>query len=159
MLLRWKKENLNVIPLIATSEETQKISLKRNYVTLLTGINEIRDSEYSVIRPHIKRDIELKNLEILHEKTQSMPGKKQKNANSLKDIPYKRAIELVKETFSPETLNLWLAIETRESVLKAVNLRMDELELKREVPAPETVEDYTDSDLEMDDDEKDEKKD
>jgi hypothetical protein len=153
MLLNWKKDNINVIPL---ESKDPSVVLKRSYVTLLPGVNEIRDDEYKVALPHIKSHIDNGSLEELKEKTQTCPGKPQRNATSLVDVPIKRAIALIKETNNPETFNYWLAIENRAEVRRHISDRMKELEIEEnpmeDVDLPESSK-KTDKDDEEEHDE------
>jgi hypothetical protein len=134
MLLNWKKDNLKVVPLIPITDEAKKVQLKRSVLTLLPGINEVGDDEFLVAKPHLAANIKQGTLVVLQEKTATAPGRPQKPANSIVDLPVKKAVALIKETHSQETLNLWLALETRDEVRKRISARLKELDLE-EVPA------------------------
>lgn len=132
MLLKWNKDNLKVVSLVATTAEAKKVSLRRTQVQLLPGINEVSDDEYLVMKPHLKRNLENGSLVEIQEKTQTCPGKPQRDALSIVDLPAKKAARLIKDTTNPETLNLWLAKEVRPEIRQRVLDRIKELGLKDE---------------------------
>lgn len=125
MILKWNKSCLKVIELIATAD----FSPERSHITLLPGINEVTDAEYGAMKPHIKFDIELKTLEVVEVKTLTAPGKPQKMASSLNEMPIKVAVKMIGECESGETLNVWLAKDSRPEIRSRIRDRLKKLEL------------------------------
>jgi hypothetical protein len=136
MLLRWKKDNLKYVPLVATTPEAKKVmaKVKNTSITLLPGMNEVSQEEWEVMKPHIQDNLDDGSLEEIKEKTLTSPGKPQKDVTSIIDLAPKKAAAFIKETNNPETLNLWLAIENRDEIRRRISDRIKELELDEKIP-------------------------
>lgn len=126
MLLKWNKENLKVVEFLPND----KFQPARSHVTLLPGVNEVSDAEYENMKPHIEFDIKQGSLEVVEEKTLTAPGKPQRVASTITQIPVKNAAKLIDECVSGETLNLWLAKESRPEIRERIRDRLKKLELE-----------------------------
>lgn len=128
MLVKSNLDNLKIVPLVKT-EETKKFQVRRSQVMLFPGVNEVDNDEFEVIRVHIKTDLDSKRIEILSEKSHSQPGQKAEETDTLVKVAAKKAVALVKETTSPESLSKWLDTEVRDEVRVAIKNRIEELDL------------------------------
>lgn len=128
MLLRWKKDNLKVIHLIPTTKDAKKIELKKTTITLLPGINEISENAYTIAKPHIKDNLADGSLEEI------------KGVTTLPDVEPKLAAEFISQTNNPETLYLWIRIESRDSLRNQIRDRIKELNLSENPPVGIIVE-------------------
>jgi len=131
MLLKYKPANdhIKVIPLIPISAEAKKVTLTRNQVQLLPGINEISDDEYTVIKDHIKKDLDSKVIVIVEKTVPTSKRAPSGKAKNLKELPVTEAVALVQECVNPETLNKWYQEETREEVRLQITEKMKELKM------------------------------
>lgn len=125
MILKWNKENIKVIEFLPSAN----FSPVRSHVTLLPGVNEVTDAEYENMKPHIAGEISRGEIVVVEVKTLTAPGKPQKTASSVTEMPVKKAAEMVAECVNGETLNLWLAKESRSEIRERIRDRLKELGL------------------------------
>lgn len=125
MILKWNKPCLKVVEFVPS----QNFSPERSHVTLLPGVNEVTDKEYEAMKAHIKPELERKDIEVVEVKTLTAPGKPQRMASSIAEMPVKVAAKLVSECESGETLNLWLAKEGREEIRIRIKKQLEKLGL------------------------------
>lgn len=127
MFIDWKKSNLKYVEI-----HNPGLAIKRTKFQLLPGINEVTDAEWEEMKKHLGLEIESGFLVPFKPKSHSAPGVKAKDASTISELTSNIAIKMVKECISAETLNLWLEKETRETVLKEIRLKMEELGIKQE---------------------------
>ena len=137
MLLKWNKDNSKVLHFIID----EKSKLTREYATLLPGVNEIADAEFENCKASLQDVIAAGTLEVLDIKTHTAPGKPQKVASSITDLAPSKADALIKETYSGETLNLWLAKDVRDGVRARIRDRLKFLKID-EVDVPLRDDDF-----------------
>jgi len=131
MLLKYKPANdhIKVIPLIAVSEAAKKVTINRNQVQLLPGINEISDDEYLVIKDHIKKELESKVIVPIEKDVAPSKRAPTGKAKNLKEMPAAEAVAMVQACVNPETLTKWYQEETREEVRLQITEKMKELKM------------------------------
>jgi hypothetical protein len=134
MLIKYqpKHEHIKCVPLIPTTADQMQIKNYRTQVQLLPGTNEVTDDEWKIMKVHLVREIERKEISIIEgnpAKDKKVPGGK---AHDLKDLPAHQAVTLVAECVNPDTLRKWYKEETREEVRLAIVEKMKEL--KMEIP-------------------------
>ena len=127
MFIEWKKQNLKYMEI-----PNPVLPIKRTKFKLLPGINEVTDAEWEEMKKHLALEINSGFLVPFTPKSHSAPGIKSKDASSIIELTSNKAIEMVKNCISADTLNLWLEKETRETVLKEIRLKMEELGIKQE---------------------------
>lgn len=124
MLVNWKKTSLKVVDLIPVDENGKSLAAEvtRLTVILAPGVNEVTDKEYALMMPHIKDSLDAGTLEPVR-----VGGVR---VRSLRDVPVRQAIEIVKEAISPLTLSLWLETDPRDAIHAAILKRMDVLNIQ-----------------------------
>lgn len=124
MLLNWKKVGLKVVDLIPIDESGRSLAagVSRLTIILAPGVNEVTDKEYALMRPHIQDSLDQGTLEQVR-----VDGIR---VRSLRDVPIRQAVDIVKEAISPLTLSLWLETDPRDAVHAAVMKRMDVLNIQ-----------------------------
>ena len=134
MFIEWKKQNLKYMEI-----PNPVLPIKRTKFKLLPGINEVTDAEWEEMKKHLALEINSGFLVPFTPKSHSAPGIKSKDASSIIELTSNKAIEMVKNCISADTLNLWLEKETRETVLKEIRLKIEELGIKVEPVAVDDV--------------------
>lgn len=150
MFIEWKKQNLKYMEI-----PNPVLPIKRTKFKLLPGINEVTDAEWEEMKKHLELEINSGFLVPFTPKSHSAPGVKSKFASSIIELTSNKAIEMVKNCISADTLNLWLEKETRETVLKEIRLKIEELGIKvEEVKVDDIIIDENASDDEKKEDKK-----
>lgn len=100
----------------------------KSTIIFIPGINKISGEDWEEIKanPGIKKRIENKTIEIVDDREDVESSETLKNHNSQK------AIELVTQTLDKNLLEKWKELETRTTVLKAIDKQLGLLELKKE---------------------------
>jgi predicted DNA binding CopG/RHH family protein len=131
MLLTYqpKQEHIKDIPLIPISAEAKKVTLTRNQLQLLPGTNEISDDEWTVIKDHIKKDIENKIIVPIEKNVTPSKRAPDGKAKNLKELPSQEAVAFVQKCNNPESLVKWYQEETREEVRFQITEKMKELKI------------------------------
>lgn len=135
MLIRVnEKSGVRVIPIAVhghAPKDHQEIAKEyepqRDTITLLPGINEVSADEWELMKLHIERDIAMGDIQVLQFKTAQGSNKPAHRVETIRDLPPKEAIALLKDTGNPETLQRWYSEETRDEVRSALKTRMEEL--------------------------------
>lgn len=140
MFLNYKRQNVHFIPMIVTTkkgdgsfdpiEELKGISLTRESITLLPGVNEVTGDELKVIQFHCKDLFKGDFLEIVEIKTAPGPNRPQKIANTISEVPPQKVRELIKNCINVETLKNWMK-DPRADVRMLVERRIKEI-MKKE---------------------------
>lgn len=134
MLVQWNKEHIKHVSITPIPGKPVP---KKSFVRLLPGPNEISELEWEYMKPHVKDSIDRGDLEEVGAKTQSGPNKPVQIAKKLSELSAKPAIELVKKTLNPDTLNKWLGEPRLEAAVRlAVEERIKELEIVRDPIEP-----------------------
>jgi hypothetical protein len=144
MLIKYRpeKDHIKCVALIPATEELKKIKLTRSQVPLLPGTNEVTDDEWEVMKAHLAREIERREIipiEAPAKNRKAVPGGK---AHNLKDVGAADAAALVADCVNPDTLRKWYREETRDEIRLAIVEKMKELKI--EIPkftAGEGIED------------------
>jgi hypothetical protein len=123
MIINWKQDCLKIVP-------TKSGSAK----TLLPGMNEMSDADWGFAKASLALELKLGHIEEVIMTTQTGPGKPSKEAKGIFEIPAAKAKSLISETNSGETLNTWLAKETRSDVRRYIEDRLETLGIdKKEI--------------------------
>jgi hypothetical protein len=127
MLLRYKPANgahLKIVPLIAAAEHLKKIRLTRGHVSLLPGVNEVTDDEWSIMKVHLARELKDKTIVIIG------GADADNKTKSLKEVSANAAYDLIDGCVNPDTLRKWFQEETREEIRLELIQRMEKLKIK-----------------------------
>jgi hypothetical protein len=135
MLIKYepKQAHVKCVPLIPVTETQKKYSLTRSQVQLLPGVNEVTDEEWDVMKSHLSRELNRKEISIIEKdlpKNRKNPAGKK--VHNLKEMPIDEALNLVQSCLNPDTLTKWHKEEIREEVRLAIVEKMKEL--KMEIP-------------------------
>lgn len=124
MLINWKKTSLKVVDLIPVDDKGKSLAAEvtRLTVILAPGVNEVTEKEYALMMPHIKDSLDQGMLEPVR-----VNGLR---VRSLRDVPVRQAVEIVKEAISPLTMSLWLETDPRDAIHAAILKRMDVLNIQ-----------------------------
>lgn len=138
MILNWKEERLNVIPIPAGKPVK---GYEADSVILLPGVNEVPDEVWKKIRPSLISHLNARNLITIEEnKIIEKEGKPDKNGKIEKikektSIPKKfteldpeECLSLIAQTNNLPTLEKWKKEEKREDVRIALMERLNEVE-------------------------------
>jgi len=129
MLVQWNKEcikHMSIVPIEG------KAMPKKSFIRLLPGVNEISELEWEHLAPHVKDVLASGDLIKIEAKTPSGPGKPVRTAEKLSELTANKAIELVKNTVNPDSLNGWLGdAKLDKRVALAVEERIKELKIER----------------------------
>jgi hypothetical protein len=120
MLIKWNQECLKVVD---TGSAVK---------TLLPGVNEISEKDWRIMKPSLSLEIEHGQITVMEEMTRKSGDSAPVIAKSLDELTPKKAVELVKLTNSGETLNIWLAKETRADIRRRIEDRLAELGIEKD---------------------------
>ncbi len=122
MIVNWKKNNLNVVPIM--KKEKDKKAVVSKTITLMPGINKIDEILISDLKRSLKKDIEDGNVEfVMIEK-----DGKQEVATSLKEMKPKQAQKIIAETNDLNTLKKLKEGESRDEIRAEIKDREEEIE-------------------------------
>lgn len=126
MIINWRKERLNVIP-ITRKVQADKKAVVVNKIVLMPGYNEVDDSFYADLKKILKRHLDAGNVEFVQvDKGDGSKGKA--TAKTISDLPAEEAAEIVKKTNNPETLKKFKKAEKRDEVRSVIKDRQEEVQ-------------------------------
>lgn len=153
MLLKFSPKVEHLKCVILTPKEG--LTLTRNMVHLLPGVNEVTNDEWKAMRGNIVPELESGEIITLAQKVSAGRGKVGGiKARDLKQMPTNLAVKYVSECNNPDTLKKWYQEITNEEVRLAITKKFQKLEL--ELPEDEIPETPNESPMsldELDDDE------
>lgn len=126
MLIKYNKENMLSIPVNGNSTNT---------VRLMPGISEFPKEIFDAVKDHpqVKMLVESEMIEFIEVKTEKKGKAKEKVLGkndepvSLSELSEKNAKKLIKDTFVMEMLERWELEETRVSVKKVLDAKIDDI--------------------------------
>lgn len=139
MIIFWKRDRLNVVPVLGTPVEGSKNKVAPTISTIILrpGYNEIPDDVWESIQDSLKEKLANGSLEIMAKEVEIDTKEKDKEGNKkkkivqkgleLKDIEPHKIDTMLKQTNDPELLEKWLKKEAREDVRISIRNRLEEL--------------------------------
>lgn len=147
MLLKYNPKIEHLKCVILTPKEG--LTLTRNMVHLLPGVNEVTNDEWKAMRGNIVSELESGEITILAQKVSAGRGKVGGiKAKDLKEMPTNIAVKYVSECNNPDTLKKWYQEITNEEVRLAITKKFQKLEL--ELPEDEIPETPNESPMTLD---------
>jgi hypothetical protein len=137
MLINYKPEKAHIltVALIPVTEEQEKLKQERGQVKLLPGVNEVTDNEWAVMKAHVEAKIKSGVIAVIETDVKKSKESPDGKARNLKKTPAKKAVELIKECVSPDTLKKWYQEETRQELrllivekMRSLNIELPDLE-------------------------------
>jgi hypothetical protein len=121
-----KDKHIKCIPLVSTDKDA--VSLAGDSLMLRPGTNEITEAEWKAIQPHIKAEIESKEIEAFSVPLKEGKGKGGK-AKTLKDVPASVAKKIIGGCENPATLKKWFGEDLPDEILLMVTKRLRQLKI------------------------------
>lgn len=147
MLLKYSPKVEHLKCVILTPKEG--LTITRNMVHLLPGVNEVTNDEWKAMRGNIVSELESGEITILAQKVSAGRGKVGGiKAKDLKEMPTNIAVKYVSECNNPDTLKKWYQEITNEEVRLAITKKFQKLEL--ELPEDEIPETPNESPMSLD---------
>jgi len=140
MIVNWSGNGLKIVPIMTSKtgkerDELFKLASGKASFVLLPGTNEVPNGDFEIAKEHIEGDIKSGKIKILadQKKEKVKVGDEEKMINVTRAKPLKKfspqeAMDIVNECNSLETLSAWKKEETRDSVLKTIQNRVEEVE-------------------------------
>lgn len=154
MLLKYSPKVEHLKCIILTPKEG--LTITRNMVHLLPGVNEVTSDEWKAMRGNIVSELESGEIIILAQKVSAGRGKVGGiKAKDLKEMPTNIAVKYVSECNNPDTLKKWYQEITNEEVRLAITKKFQKLEL--ELPEDEIPETPNESPMTLDEFDEDDK--
>jgi hypothetical protein len=133
MIIKWKKSNPKVIPLlIEKSEKDGKTGQIKGSILLMEGINCVKDEEWKAAAKNLDDRIDKPFIEVIEDAVEVQdpknPKKKvMKSAKGLEKFEAKEAVKMVEDCFNIKTLEFWLDNEGRNEVRAAIAKKIEDI--------------------------------
>jgi len=138
MILNWKPQHLNVIPIPAGKPVP---GYDADSIILLPGVNEIPDEVWEKVKPSLVKHLKAGNLIAIEEiKTIEKEGKPDKDGKKEKikektsvskkfiDLEPEECLGLIAQTNNLPTLEIWKKSETRDEIRIALAERIADID-------------------------------
>ena len=122
MIVRWKENRVKVIPFRGGKGKDGKLGPILGKVTLLPGINDIKDEHWRLARVEVASDLRRKRIEEIKDQvtvkkaTKTEDEKVEIKGVSINDLNPNEAEDLIDETYSLTTLREWKQGTAKESL-------------------------------------------
>jgi hypothetical protein len=134
MIIKWKKSNPKVIPLlIEKNEKDGKTGQIKGSILLMEGINCVKDEEWKAAAKNLDDRIDKPFIEVIEDSSKEVvdpknPKKKvMKPVKGLEKFEAKEAVEMIDDCFSIPTLEFWLDNEGRNEIRAAIAKKIEDI--------------------------------
>jgi hypothetical protein len=141
-----KEKHIKCIPLIADPKSKNPQPFTSDVLILRFGTNEISDTEWAAIQPHIKAELDSGEI-----KAFTVPARSEKNsgkAKTLKDVPASVAKKIIENCENPAVLKKWFGQELPDEIMLMVTKRLRKLNIDLDEINEEDASDTLDDDIE-----------